>query len=257
MKIIEEPHVHLLAEPLFHPHPDYDIPDWKTAAEAITAHAGKGCYDSYGKDGRSIFDHVMSLIQSLHGSVLEHANFTVFITGVTRGLSHEFVRHRAGFAYSQRSTRYTPEEGGSIVLSPYIASLYRRAEKLNAVEDVLLSRFLEHCNNCFIEYTTAVGALMELNPEGLQGINLRKWARGQARQLLPHALETRLTVTGNIRAWRFFFEQRSSRWAEDEIRRLAVYIWNVLAPSMGCTIEDYTPELVRGFEEYTTPNRKV
>lgn len=259
MNIITEPHVHLLAEPLFHPHPDYEIPEWKTAAEAITAHAGKGCYDSYGKDGRSIYDHVMGLITSMHGSVLEHANFTVFITGVSRGLSHEFVRHRAGFAYSQRSTRYTAEGLGSIVLSPYMASFYKtyRASLHGSPEFDMLDAFINQCREAFQAYADMVNRLTALNPEELEGIHLRKWARGQARQLLPHALETRLTVTGNIRAWRFFFEQRSSRWAEDEIRRLAVYIWKAIAPAMGCTVSDYASEIVRGWGEYTTSNRKV
>jgi thymidylate synthase (FAD) len=256
VKIITLPQVHLLAEPVFHPHPLYEIPVYSTAAEAITAHAGKGCYDSYGLDGRSVYEHVMSLIKSYHGSVLEHANFTLFITGVSRGLSHELVRHRAGFAYSQRSTRYTAEEDAAIVLDSTYARLYRPDKDL-AGQEFFVQRFLESCARSINDYTEQVALLMARAPADMEKRDKRKWARGKARQLLPHALETRLTMTGNIRAWRHFFEQRSSRWAEEEIRRLAVHVWSVLAPRMGCTVGDYSFTTINNIDELSSPYRKV
>lgn len=256
MKLITAPHVHLLAEPIFHPHPEYTIPPYSTAAEAITAHAGKGCYDSYGADGRSVYEHVMSLITSFHGSVLEHANFTVFITGVSRGLSHELVRHRAGFAYSQRSTRYTSEEDAAIVLDPLYAGMYRPEIDTEGQAPVV-RHFLESCRRSVQAYAEHISLLQDMAPADMAPRDRRKWCRGKARQLLPHALETRLTVTGNIRAWRHFFEQRSSRWAEAEIRRLAAYVWYTLAPYMGCTVSDYSVGYAGGLEEMFTAYRKV
>lgn len=258
MKIITAPHVHVLAFPYFIPHPAYQLPEYETPSEALTAHAGKGCYDSYGVDGRSIGEHISALIESKHGSVLEHANFTVFITGISRGLSHEFVRHRAGFAFSQRSTRYTKEEDASIVLSPYMTALWERGfEKLDSMEKALMDNFLNGCTQSIDRYVKCIDCLIDLNPEQMRGQDLRKWARGQARQLLPHALETRMTVTGNLRAWRHFFEQRSSRWAEDEIRRLAESIYRAIAPYAGMILADYAETNVRGIAEFTTENTKV
>lgn len=256
MKIVTKPSVHLLAEPVFHPHPEYKVPKFNTAAEAITAHAGKGCYDSYGEDGRSVSEHIYSLIESLHGSVLEHANFTVFITGVSRGLSHELVRHRAGFAYSQRSTRYTNEEDAAIVLDPFYAALYDPS-KGPMEQPLLVERFLQSCARSIADYSVQVRMLKDMAPPDMKDKDVRKWCRGKARQLLPHALETRLTVTANIRAWRYFFEQRSSRWAEEEIRRLATEVWFVLAPCLGLTVRDYTALTVGNTVELTTPFRKV
>jgi thymidylate synthase (FAD) len=69
---------------------------------------------------------------------------------------------------------------------------------------------------------------MKKNPLKLEGFDLRKWARGKARNLLPHALETRITYTGNVRAWRWFIQSRSDKHAEPEIRRLADKILSVL-----------------------------
>ena len=39
---------------------------------------------------------VRKVMESGHGSTIEHVNFTFAISGVTRTLSHQLVRHRAG-----------------------------------------------------------------------------------------------------------------------------------------------------------------
>src|SRR6187200_2315216 len=51
-------------------------------------------------------DLVRRVIESGHGSTIEHINFTFAISGVTRTLSHQLVRHRAGTAFDQQSQRY-------------------------------------------------------------------------------------------------------------------------------------------------------
>lgn len=232
MKILTEPKVHLLSVPFFLSHQTYILPKGdETDAEQIVATAGKVCYDSFGLDGRSVSDHIRSLVDSHHYSVLEHSNFGVFIEGISRGCSHELVRHRH-FSFSQRSTRYTAEDDAAIVLDPYYASLCVKedTEGLTLDEGALLHKFLIDCENALKNYRQQVEWLTEQNPEHLKGRDLRKWARGKARQLLPHALETRLVVTGNIRSWREFFEKRCSSHAEAEIRRLAYMIRELLTP---------------------------
>src|SRR5437773_8324091 len=47
-----------------------------------------------------------SVIESGHGSTIEHVVFTFAISGVSRTLSHQLVRHRAGVAFDQQSQRY-------------------------------------------------------------------------------------------------------------------------------------------------------
>jgi len=49
---------------------------------------------------------VRKVMESGHGSTIEHVNFTFAISGVTRTLSHQLVRHRAGTAFDQQSQRY-------------------------------------------------------------------------------------------------------------------------------------------------------
>jgi thymidylate synthase (FAD) len=78
-----------------------------------------------------------------------------------------------------------------------------------------------------------------MNPLNLTGFDKRKWARGKARNILPHALETRITYTGNLRAWRWFIESRSDRHAEPEIRRLANVVLTTLRNEAPLYFEDF------------------
>jgi thymidylate synthase (FAD) len=62
------------------------------------------------------------VIESGHGSTIEHVVFTFAITGVSRTLSHQLVRHRAGVAFDQQSQRYvTYKKGASTMLPGTIA----------------------------------------------------------------------------------------------------------------------------------------
>lgn len=290
MNFLTEPTVHVLAAPQFFAHPEYVLPKGGTPSERLIAHGGKGCYDSYGVDGRSIEDHIRGIIASRHGSVLEHACISLFIAGVSRGCSHEIVRHRAGFSYSQRSTRYTREEDANFVLDPYYAALeYKhlaalgpepsnpmegalKADRhdyltagLDMDEAAILNQFKHHCKISLTAYTHAVRWLMEEAGKdnspvmGFNGVERRKWARGKARQLLPHALETRMTMTGNLRAWRFFLEERSGPGAEPEIRRLAGVIMSAIAPFAPLVFEDMVvpDQFIDGHNWYRPEVRKV
>jgi thymidylate synthase (FAD) len=249
MKIIREPRVCVVAATVFYGHPEYLLPGDGDNAVRLGAFAAKGCYDAFGTDGRSNHDNQARIIESGHGSVLEHFNVSLFIEGISRACSHEIVRHRAGFAYSQRSTRYTNEGDSAIVLDPYYASLHNI--------DPLFTEFLHETKAAIAAYEYQVEELINRNPLGFTGTELRKWARGKARNLLPHALETRMLMTGNLRAWRHFIEMRSERHAEAEIRRLADHVITALRGIAPFYFADYDEQLVDGILEYSTKHRKV
>lgn len=262
------PKVTVIAKTNFTDHPNYDIPDGGDDLVRLGAFAAKGCYDSFGKNGRSNDQNQLALLEHRHGSVLEHLNITLFIEGITRGLSLELNRHRT-FAISQRSTRYTAEEDACLVLEPYFANLFRKyvpafhpnrgfVGALRGSSDPMEhDLLLEHLNTQFgaiKNYQSQVKMLMELNPNNLEGFELRKWARGKARNVLPHGIETRGTWTNNIRGWRWFIESRSDRHAEPEIRSLAdvvlkelreiapLYFMDFEENGMVDTIPEWVPE---------------
>ena len=64
---------------------------------------------------------ISSVIESGHGSTIEHIVFTFGITGVSRTLSHQLVRHRAGVAFDQQSQRYVKFKGAATMLPHSIA----------------------------------------------------------------------------------------------------------------------------------------
>jgi len=51
---------------------------------------------------KEIITSLESCLKSGHHSVIEHANFTFAIEGVSRALTHQLVRHRIA-SYSQQS----------------------------------------------------------------------------------------------------------------------------------------------------------
>lgn len=249
MRVIRCPTVVVIAATQFIQHPWYKIPADGDDSLKLGAFAAKGCYDAFGEEGRSNKANQWKIIESRHGSVLEHFSITLFIEGITRACSHEIVRHRSGFAYSQRSTRYTSEGEAAIVLDPYFASLERT--------DPLLLDHIDSCGASIMQYEAQVQELVMRNPLKKSGTELRKWARGKARNLLPHALETRMTITGNLRAWRHFLEMRSERFAEAEIRRLSEQVFYAVSSIAPFYFSDYTVEMVDGLPEFTTAYRKI
>ncbi len=64
--------------------------------------AGQVCYMSFGQS-RTLNEHAERYFNNLkssgHGSVFEHANFSLLLYGVSRSVTHELVRHRAGMSY--------------------------------------------------------------------------------------------------------------------------------------------------------------
>jgi thymidylate synthase (FAD) len=272
MKIITQPKVTIIAKQQFLGHPDYPIPSDGNDAVKIGAFAAKGCYDSFGESGRANEKNQAAILEHAHGSVLEHINYTLFIEGITRGLSLESNRHRQ-LAVSQRSTRYTAEEDAAVVLEPYFATLYEkyesfvndptfddisRVDNFNLDELNLLGSHLASLQMAFDAYQRDVAWLMKMNPLNLTGFDLRKWARGKARNVLPHALETRITYTGNLRAWRWFIESRSDKHAEPEIRRLAVEIYKALSAEVPIYFQDFSvTETYDGIDVLVPTYRKV
>ena len=258
MKVLTGPTVTVVAKSVFVPHGTYSVPNDGTDMERLGAFSAKGCYDSFGENGRPCVDNQREVIAHKHGSVLEHSYASLFIEGVSRALTLEMNRHRL-LNISQRSTRYTKEEDAAIVLEPFYAQLwdkhnlrweddklYMGSARITA-EDTealpiglgLVSDFVLSSHKAVQAYVRQVHTMMEWNPHNLSGFDLRKWARGKARNILPHALETRVTYTANMRAWRWFIEARSDRHAEAEIRRLAENVLVALKPLAPIYFEDF------------------
>jgi thymidylate synthase (FAD) len=246
LKIIREPQVYLLGSQVTQQAEidrflaDHDVAHWTTdtavGAEKLCEVAGRVCYMSFAKPrpgGNSAYIH--HLLEVGHGSVLEHAVFNLLITGASRSFTHELVRHRAGFGYSQLSQRYVDESTADFVEPDCIAE----DPQLHAV----WLQAIEHCHQA---YCTLVDGLMS-KFAGVEDRTLRrKMARQAARSVLPNATETKIFVTANARAWRHFIEMRCSEFAEVEIRKVAAAVLRIL--------QKEAPNLFGDYEFVTLPD---
>jgi thymidylate synthase (FAD) len=220
MELFYEPKVSLLARPQFI-EPQHLPVAWLgdgTDGEHLAEFAGRLCYMSQANPAkRPTREYLDNIKKQGHGSVLEHSNYSLLLEGVSRSLTHELVRHRAGFAYSQLSQRYVDESKAAFVVPPAIIG----EEKLEQV-------WREQIEGAQKTYVALVEQLMERYGWVSDRVHRRKMAREAARAVLPNATETKIVVTGNVRAWRTMLELRSSEGAEMEIRRLAVLVLRLM-----------------------------
>src|SRR5512141_2569118 len=121
--IYRQPQITIIARPTF-AEPSHLPVRWlgeSTDGERLAEFAGRLCYMSQKNPAnRATRDYLENIKKQGHGSVLEHANYSILLEGVSRSLTHELVRHRAGFAYSQLSQRYVDESDANFVVPPAI-----------------------------------------------------------------------------------------------------------------------------------------
>jgi thymidylate synthase (FAD) len=222
--------------------------DTEVAAEHLSEVAGRVCYMSFARPrpgGNQLYlDHILEVG---HGSVLEHAVWNFIFVGVSRALTHELIRHRAGFGYSQLSQRYVDESVAEYVEPDCIAA-----------EPELHRIWLEAVSHSHQVYMKLAEKLQESFKEEPDRTLRRKLARQAARSVLPNATETKIFVTANARALRHFIELRASRHAETEIRKLAVQVLTIMKQEAPHIFHDY--ELIAlpdGTQEAVTRHRKV
>ena len=138
---------------------------------------------------------ISGVIESGHGSTIEHVVFTFAISGVSRTLSHQLVRHRAGVAFDQQSQRYVKFKGAATMLPTTIAE----------GDDDLRERYESQVDGALELYGDLVGA-------GVPGED--------ARFVFPNATRTNLVMTTNLRALIHMSGLRLCTMAQWEIRRL-------------------------------------
>jgi len=220
MELFYEPRVTLLARPHFQ-EPAHLPVVWLgegTDGEHLAEFAGRLCYMSQANPAkRPTREYLENIKKQGHGSVLEHANYSLLLEGVSRSLTHELVRHRAGFAYSQLSQRYVDESNASFVVPPAIIG-----------DEALEKRWRQEVEGAQRTYVALVEQLMERYGWIADRVHRRKMAREAARAVLPNATETKIVVTGNARAWRTMLELRTGEGAEMEIRRLGLVALRLL-----------------------------
>ncbi len=152
--------------------------------------AASTCYDSQPAGGRIM----KNCYKSGHHAVLEFADFTFRIEGVSRALTHQLVRHRMA-SYAQRSQRYCKEDGFDYVTPASVAKNADAAARYHQTVEQIRAAYAE-----------------------LLGMGL---PAEDARMLLPNACCTEICVKMNLRELIHFCNERLCSCAQWEIRAMA------------------------------------
>lgn len=207
---------------------------WKRSADATEAEeivevCGRLCYMSFGEaqSPRSNAEYIRRLILMGHESVLEHVDWTFLLTGVSRAFTHQLVRHRVGFAFSQLSQQYHDEKDAEFVepshLKEFPSALTAWRHAMQTAKEA---------------YRTIAKSLQQLEaaPDlALQQKELKRAIRSAARSVLPNATATKIMITANARALRHFLKVRGAIPGDEEMRRVAAALLTHLqieAPSL-------------------------
>ena len=237
MEILRTPRVTLIGRPQFL-EPEHLAVQWKGASsdgERLAEFAGRLCYMSqHNPAGRTTAEYLGNILKQGHGSVFEHAQYVLLVEGISRSCSHELVRHRAGFGYSQLSQRYVDESHAAFVMPPAVQG-----------DAGLEAAWIGQMEAAQAAYVAAVESLMTRYAWVEDRVHRRKMAREAARSVLPNGTEVKIVVSANVRAWRTMLELRLGEGAEQEIRRMAVACLRVLqaeAPALFGDFETYASE---------------
>lgn len=184
--------------------------DVQSDGELLVEVAGRTCYKSFGTELNANLTRVRSdhheyignILNTKHGSVLEHATTTVGFVGVSRIFTHELVRHRAGCAYSQESMRFVRLED----VGMYIPQCIKENE-------IALDLF----SNAVRESEDAYTRLTRMLVDDDMPFSDKKEITSAIRRIAPSGHSTNIVVTANHRAWRHLFELRTARGVEEEI----------------------------------------
>lgn len=132
-----------------------------------------------------------------HMSVFEHVSVTWKISGISRACSHQLVRHRLA-SFCQQSQRYVKVGTDSLdwyVIPPSIKD-----------DDAMRDEYDNAMWQCAKYYQSLLDN--GVKPE-------------DARFALPEATKTEIVATMNLREFASFYEARSDKAAQWEIRELA------------------------------------
>lgn len=210
---------------------DYTSPD----AEVLVEAAGRICYRSWEpglnpnvtrvRDDRG--EYFENIMRSSHGSVLEHANFTFVLQNVSRVVTHELARHRAGTATSQESLRFVRLEDIPFFMPEWMQH-----------DDYMLGKL-----DAYLKQGEALqkemGEWFEIDT---LPFHEKKRITSFMRRFAPEGLTTDLIWTANIRTLRHVIDVRTDPGAEEEIRLVFGQVYDVISKEVPLLFADFEVE---------------
>lgn len=256
-----EPKVFLVGETRIHEPglADYlshvGVPDWETDApsdaEKLIEVMGRLCYRSFEpglnpnvtRVRAGSAEYLGNIISVGHGSVLEHGMLNFVFADVSRVVTHELVRHRAGTAISQESLRFVRLD----TLSAYVPTHIREHEE--GME--IFTRTFEQLEQLQRE----LAELYAIDDE--KKFSVKKQLTSAFRRMAPIGVATTIGWSCNFRTLRHVVEHRTDPHAEEEIRFLFARVFEVVRARYPNLFADYDVEEVDGLPWVKTAHRKI
>lgn len=170
------------------------------------ANAARTCWQSHDRSSpESDRKLVSTIIDKGHHAMIEFADMTVKFYDVSRGFTHEMVRHRL-CSFGQESTRYVDESDFKVVVPPHKDEYKVIVE---SSDEMGLSSLAEW---------------LDMNEAAYRSLRTAGWKPEDARQVLPIAIKSQIVVKANLREWRHIFKMRCDRYAHWEIRGMMIHL---------------------------------
>lgn len=224
-------------------------------SDQLVKFAGQLCYLSFGTSrtmNAEAAKYFQNLLESGHGSVLEHPAFSFLIYGVDRSFTHELVRHRVGVAFSQVSQRYVD------------GKCLRFVERAEYQNDHRLHTMFENWIDLNAkEYDLRASILSDLQTKGDPTMSgekkrdLRKKVNQAARACLANETEAPIVFSANVRALRHIIEMRANPAADIQIRLVGVRLAQIVRKTSRLFEDHMVEKLHDGTSGIATKTRKV
>ena len=231
------------------------VTKWKTDApsdsEKLAEVMGRLCYRSFEpgmnpnvtrvREGNQTY--LGNIINVGHGSVVEHPVMNFIFADVSRVVTHELVRHRAGTAMSQESLRFVRLDS----LSAYTPMCIEENEEGMSI----FAKTFEHLEQLQKE----LAEVYDIDNE--KKFAVKKKLTSAFRRLAPIGLATTIGWSCNFRTLRHVLENRTDPHAEEEIRYLFAEVYNLVKDRYPNLLGDYEVEMVDGLPWIKTAHRKI
>ena len=201
--------------------------------------------------------YLENIIKSSHGSVLEHTWLNWMIADVSRVFTHEVVRHRVGTAISQQSQRYVRHNNINFFMPSDMQEIINTSNGSLTIKDVddaksVIVDTLEYLE----QQAKSLSDIFKLD-DSSTSFDIKKRLTTIVRRILPNGGLTNIGWSCNIRTLRHVLEARTSRHAEEEIRRVFGIIGSIVIERYPNLFADYKIEIINGLPEFTTEFPKI
>ncbi len=211
-----------------------------TDAERLVEYCGRICYMSFGdrQSGRTTQEYVKNLIKQGHESVLEHASWTFIVDDVSRGFTHQLVRHRVGIAFSQLSQQYVDQSDERFFSFPLPDESEDLTSRIRAAFD--------DAKKVYLELRDEFTAIVDRSYPALSKKEKQRMAFTLARSILPNGTATTLAMTINARAARHILSVRGAIEGDLEMREFTAHLFAILEGEAPAIVSDFSLAIENG-----------